>query len=194
MHTLFWFFAAVAIATPGPAFPVLSTQNEKPAVSAQEATLTKDFSDRIKTYVALQKKLEGSLPGLKSSNDSAEIASHALTLRAMIIEARPNLQQGNIFTPEISAYFKSTIRKTFQEPGSQVVRRTVQEGDPPKPIVVRVNGVYPDDSPVMTTPPTLLGRLPELPKEMTYRILGHTFVLLDNKTNLIVDFIPDAIP
>jgi len=192
MRTLFWLLA-VALATPGPAFPVMAIQNEKSA-SAQEAMLIKEFSDRIKAYVALQKKLEASLPGLKSSKDSAEIASHALTLRVMIIEARPNLQQGNIFTPEASAYFKSNIRKTFQEPGSQVVRRTVQEGDPPKPIVVRVNGVYPDDSPVTTTPPTLLSRLPELPKELTYRILGHTFVLLDNKTNLIVDFIPDAIP
>jgi hypothetical protein len=193
MRPLLWFlFAAMGI--PGTSILVPAIQNEKPASSAQEVTITKEFSDRIKAYVALQKKMEGSLPGLKSSNDSAEIASHALTLRAMIIEARPNLQQGNVFTPEMSAHFKSTIRKTFQEPGSQVVRRTVQEGDPPKPIVVRVNGVYPDDSPVVTTPPTLLSRLPELPMELTYRILGHTFILLDSKTNLIVDFIPDAIP
>jgi hypothetical protein len=192
MRTCIWFLG-IAIATPSLAFPVVTIQNEKPA-TAHDAILIKDFSDRIKAYVALQKKLEASLPGLKSSNDSAEIASHALTLRVMIIEARPNQQQGNIFTPGISSYFKSVIRKTFQEPGSQVVRRTVQESDPPKPIVVRVNGVYPDDSPVITTPPTLLSRLPELPKELTYRILGRTFVLLDNKTNLIVDFIPDAIP
>ena len=193
MRAVLWFLA-IATATPGIAVLVPAIQKEKPAPSAQEATIAKDFSDRIKAYVALQKKLEGSLPGLKTSNDSAEIASHALTLRAMLIEARPNLQQGNIFTPEASTNFKSTIRKTFQEPGSQVVRRTVQEGDPPKPIVIRVNGVYPDDSPVSTTPPTLLSRLPELPMELSYRILGHTFVLLDNKTNLIVDFIPDAIP
>jgi len=193
MRSFLWFLA-VALGSPGTGILLPAIQNVKPASSAQELTIAKEFSDRIKAYVALQKKLEGSLPGLKSSNDSAEIASHALTLRAMIIEARPNLQQGNIFTTEMSAHFKSTIRKTFQEPGSQVVRRTVQEGDPPKPIVVRVNGVYPDDSPVVTTPPTLLSRLPELPKELTYRILGHTFVLLDNKTNLIVDFIPDAIP
>jgi len=193
MRPILWFLV-IAIGSPGTGIQVPKVQNEKPVSSAQEATITKEFSDRIKAYVALQKKLEGSLPGLKSSKDSAEIASHALVLRAVIIEARPNMQQGNIFTPEISSHFKNTIRQTFQEPGSQVVRRTVQEGDPPKPIVVRVNGVYPDDSPVITTPPTLLGRLPELPMELTYRILGHTFVLLDSKTNLIVDFIPDAIP
>jgi hypothetical protein len=193
MRPFVWLLA-VAMGIPGTSILSPAIQNEKPASATQEITITKEFSDRIKAYVALQKKAEGSLPGLKSSNNSAEIASHALTLRAMIIEARPNMQQGNIFTPEISAYFKSIIRKTFQEPGSQVVRRTVQEGDPPKPIVMRVNGVYPDDSPVVTTPPTLLSRLPQLPMELTYRILGHTFVLLDSKTNLIVDFIPDAIP
>jgi hypothetical protein len=193
MRALLWFLA-IAMGSPGTLIFVSTIQNEKPASSAQQATISKEFSNRIKAYVALQKKLEGALPGLKTSNDSAEIASHALVLRAMMIEARPNVQQGNIFTPEMSAHFKSTIRKTFQEPGSQVVRRTVQEGDPPKPIVIRVNGVYPDDSPVVTTPPTLLSRLPELPMELTYRILGHTFVLLDSKTNLIVDFIPDAIP
>jgi hypothetical protein len=193
MRASLWFLA-LAMGSPGTFIPVPTIQNEKPVSSAQEAAITKEFSDRIKAYVALQKKLEGSLPGLKTSNDSGEIAAHAVALREKIIEARSNLQQGNIFSGEIAAHFKSTIRKTFQEPGSQVVRRTIQEGDPPKPIVVRVNSVYPDSSPVVTTPPTLLSRLPELPMELTYRILGHTFVLLDSKTNVIVDFIPDAIP
>jgi hypothetical protein len=193
MRALFWFLA-IAIGSPGTSILVLIIQNEKPASSAQEAAISKDFSDRIKAYDALRKKLDGSLPGLKTSNDAAEIEAHTLALREKIIQARSNVPQGNIFTTEISAHFKNTIRKTFQEPGSQVVRRTVQEGDPPKPIVVRVNSVYPDSSPVVTTPPTLLSRLPELPMELTYRILGHTFVLLDSKTNVIVDFIPDAIP
>ena len=42
--------------------------------------------------------------------------------------------------------------------------------------------------------PTLLNRLPVLPKELTYRIIGRTLVLQDTKTNLIVDFIPKALP
>jgi hypothetical protein len=193
MRPFLWFFA-IAMGTPGAVLPGPPIQNEKSVSSAQQSAIAKEFSDRTKAYVATQKKLESTLPGLKSSNDAAEIDAHALALRAKIIEARSDVQQGNIFSPEISEHFKITIRKTFQEPGSQVVRRTVQEGDPPTPIVVRVNGVYPDSSPVVTTPPTLLSRLPELPMELTYRILGHTLVLLDNKTNVIVDFIPDAIP
>jgi len=193
MRPFLWFIA-IAMGTPGAMLPVPSIQNERSASSAQESAIAKEFSDRTKAYVSVQKKLEGTLPGLKSSNDAAEIDAHALALRAKIIEARSNVQQGNIFSPEMSEHFKITIRKTFQEPGSQVVRRTVEEGDRPTPIAVRVSGVYPDTSPVVTTPPTLLSRLPELPMELSYRILGHTFVLLDNKTNVIVDFIPDAIP
>ena len=57
-----------------------------------------------------------------------------------------------------------------------------------------MNEVYPDDQPRTTMPPTLLIRLPLLPKELTYRIIGHTLLLLDTKTNLIVDFILNAIP
>jgi len=193
MRALIWFLA-IAVGTPAMAFLVPAIQNEKPALSAQEAAITKDFTDRIKDYVAIQKKLEGTLPGPKSSSDSAELAARALALRAKIIEARSNVQQGNIFSTEIAGHFKSVIRKTFMEPGSQSVRKTVQESDTPKPIVIKVNGVYPDESPVMTTPPTLLSRLPELPMEVNYRILGHTFVLLDNKTNVVIDLIPNAVP
>jgi len=199
MSKRLWFLAIVAIVAivtgiPGTISPTLTAQNEKPVLTAQEAAIAKDFTQRVKEYVALQKRLESSLPGLRSTKDSVEIDAHTKALRAKLIEARPNMQQGNIFTGEISAQFKEIIRKTFQEPGAQIVRRTVNEGDPPKPITIRVNGIYPDDSPVVTTPPTLLNRLPELPMELSYRILGHTFVLLDNKTNLIVDYITSAIP
>jgi len=193
MRSLLWFLA-IAMGSPGGSISVPQIQSVKAASSAQEATISQEFSDRIKAYVALQKKLEGSLPGLKTSNDAGEIEAHTLALREKILEARSGVPQGNIFTPEISAHFKSVIRKTFLEPGSQIVRRTVEEGDPPKPIDVHVNTIYPDTSPVLTTPPTLLSRLPELPMDLTYRILGHTFVLLDSKTNVIVDFIPDALP
>jgi hypothetical protein len=59
---------------------------------------------------------------------------------------------------------------------------------------VSVNGVLPDDVPVQTTPPLILMRLPALPMELSYRFVGRSLVLLDNKTNLIVDFIPDILP
>jgi len=39
-----------------------------------------------------------------------------------------------------------------------------------------------------------LRRLPELPQELVYRIVGHDLTLQDTKARLIVDLIPNAIP
>jgi hypothetical protein len=43
-------------------------------------------------------------------------------------------------------------------------------------------------------PPTLLRTLPRLPDEVAYRILGSALLLVDRKANMIVDFMPNAIP
>ena len=74
------------------------------------------------------------------------------------------------------------------------MRKTIEERDPVKHIVLKVNEVYPDNQPRTTMSPTLLNRLPVLPQELAYRIIGRALVLQDTKTNLIVDFIPNAIP
>lgn len=173
---------------------ISSAQTKQPDLSARDAAVFKLFTDRLKTYIDLRKSLESSLPGLKSTSDPTDITTHQRELATKIKESRQNAHQGDIFTPDVAERFRAITRTTFREPGSQAVRRTIQEGDPPGPFVVKVNAEYPANSPVVTTPPTLLMRLPELPKEMAYRIYGSFLVLLDNKTNLVVDFIPDAIP
>jgi len=43
-------------------------------------------------------------------------------------------------------------------------------------------------------PPTLLREFPDLPKDLAYRIIGRALVLQDLKTNLIVDYIRNALP
>jgi hypothetical protein len=153
-----------------------------------------DFDKRVNAYVRLRKNTENSFTTLTSSKDSAAIESHKIELAGMIASARIDARQGDVLTPKIAAKFREIIRKTLQGPGTQDVRRTIQDKEPEKLIIVRVNMVYPEDHPLQTTPPTLLGRLPNLPMDMGYRFIGRTFVLLDNKTRLIVDFIPDAIP
>jgi hypothetical protein len=40
----------------------------------------------------------------------------------------------------------------------------------------------------------VLLKLPPLPKDLEYRFLGRDLILLDIHANLIVDFIPAAIP
>jgi hypothetical protein len=57
-----------------------------------------------------------------------------------------------------------------------------------------VNHPYPAMKPVETTPPSLLLNLPKLPAELEYRVVGHDLVLHDVEADLVVDFVPRAIP
>src|SRR5205823_3185327 len=98
----------------------------------------------------------------------------------LMANARRDARQGDIFTSEVAEQFHKIIRKAFKEPGGRAMRKTIEERDPVKHIVLKVNQVYPDNQPRTTMSPTLLNRLPVLPQ--------------DTKTNLIVDFIPNALP
>jgi hypothetical protein len=108
--------------------------------------------------------------------------------------ARGAARQGGIFTPDVTDDFEAIIKKAFSGKEGRNMRRTIRESDFITPIVLRVNDVYPEGIAMTTMPPTLLARLPVLPKELVYRIIGGALVLLDIRSNVIVDFIPDAIP
>ena len=45
-----------------------------------------------------------------------------------------------------------------------------------------------------TMPPELLAALPRLPPELEYRFIDRDLVLRDIDANLIIDFVPEAIP
>ena len=57
-----------------------------------------------------------------------------------------------------------------------------------------MNGIYPPKVPLQSTTPSLLANLPPLPKEIEYRIVNDDLVLHDITANIIVDFLPHAIP
>ena len=108
--------------------------------------------------------------------------------------ARGAARQGGIFTRDVTDDFEQIIKKAFSGKAGRNMRRTIRESDFIAPTVLRVNDVYPEDIPMTTMPPTLLARLPVLPKELAYRIIGRALALLDIRSNVIVDFIPDVIP
>jgi hypothetical protein len=158
------------------------------------APISKVFADGVRKYVQMHEDLGSSVPAQKPTTEAAQITDRQHQLTGVIAEARRDAHQGEIFTEDVAEYFRKIIRKAFQEPGGRAMRQTIRERDPIKPIVLKVNTVYPDDLPRTTVPPTLLSRMPVLPKELAYRVIGHALVLQDTKTNLIVDFIPNAIP
>jgi hypothetical protein len=72
-------------------------------------------------------------------------------------------------------------------------RRAVIEDDNPGQFSHRINGTYPDGTPLSTMPAAILAVLPVLPSGLEYRFLGQHLILLDTKANVILDRLPCAI-
>ena len=57
-----------------------------------------------------------------------------------------------------------------------------------------VNTPYPENAPLATVPPLILVNLPRLPDGLEYRFMGRHLILRDQPSNLIIDFVPGAVP
>ncbi len=152
----------------------------------------KAFTDRVQDYVKLHKTIEATLPPLKPKEALPEvITAHQQALARKIREARANAKAQDIFTPASQPAFQRAVRSVFQD---SHVRATVAQGAPLTQVRLNINEVYPDGVPQTTVPPTLLQKLPRLPDEVEYRIVGHDLLLFDVKASLVVDMLRDILP
>jgi hypothetical protein len=155
----------------------------------------KEFLDRVQEYVKLHKSVEATLPPLKSKEELPEmITAHQQALARKIRQARMPSERYDIFTKLSRAAFLHAIRSTFRGPEGKHALTTMQQGVPPKEIHLKVNEVYPDGVPHTSVPPTLLQKLPKLPDELEYCILGRDLILLDVRANLVVDLLKEILP
>lgn len=162
----------------------------------------KDFTARVGEYVKLHQRVERELPALPSvlpaKAPPEQIAAHQMALAKAIRAARPNAQQGDIFSTA-EAYFRRMIAAEVKGKDGASARETIKEGNPKneptaEPVALAVNAVYPEKAPVSTMPPTMLLRLPPLPDELNYRFVGRHLILHDTHADLIVDFILNVVP
>jgi hypothetical protein len=163
-----------------------------PVPSQDNAQTVNDFEARVAKYLDLRKKEAGSAP--RPTNSPEKLAESQQNLAEKVRALRPDAKQGDIFTPEITAYFRHQISATLAGHRGHKVRASLRHAEPVPALALHVNQVYPQGVPLQSTPPTLLLNLPTLPKELEYRIVGRNLVLHDIVPNIIVDFIPDAIP
>jgi hypothetical protein len=162
---------------------------------AEDAAGFKEFTARMGDYLALHKAVEKKLPAMKSKEQLPEmITAHQQALARKIREARPHAKTGDIFTPAAREAFRHVIRSVFKDPHTSTARTVTRQRDRAKPVILRVNGIYPDAVAETTFPPTLLQELPALPEELAYRIVGRELVLVDSKANLVVDLLHEALP
>lgn len=158
----------------------------------QDALKIQEFESHVSDYVKLHKQAASDLDGLKPTKQPEKITNHEEALAANIRAARKDAKQGDLFTPEIAAEFRRLIGITMKGERAAHIRASLKHAEPVR-LSLAVNDTYPRSVPLQSTPPTLLLNLPELPKEVEYRIVGRALILRDVGANIVVDFIPDAI-
>ncbi len=170
-----------------------SPSAQQQAANAQ-GVATKAFLDRINDYVKFHNNVEKMVPPLKETNNPDEIAKREAALGAALIKQRPDAKPGDFFVKEFQPYLTELIKKDMAKRSAADRRALVVEL--PKNVKIAVNTPYPTTLPLATFPGNLLKALPELPKELEYRIVGPHLILRDVTGNVIVDIMPNlfAIP
>jgi hypothetical protein len=153
---------------------------------------TKAFLDRIQGYVTYHNNVEKMVPRLKETPEPEEIAKREAALAAALIKQRPHAKEGDFFIEEYQPYLRQIIKDDFDKRADADRKALLVEL--PKDIKIGVNMVYPTTLPLATFPANLLKKLPELPKELEYRIVGRHLILRDVTGNVIVDIMRDVFP
>lgn len=157
-------------------------------------TLFADFAKRVGAYITLRERLTDSIGDLDPTKSQAEIAARATALGNAIIASRPQAKQGDILTPELAAFLATLIKQEYARRPVPVIETRDDQQEELPPFEPQVNQIYPTTYPLATFPPALLPLLPPLPEEVEYRIVRDNLILRDIEANVILDFMPRAVP
>ena len=202
---------AAQTAAPKPPKPQISTATKEKAAEENanpDAIVLADFQKRVDAYMSIHKDAVKDAPAIKETKNPGEIKAAQEALGAKIRAARATAKQGDVMTPEIQNKFRRLMYPVVTSPAPQgtagrEVKKDIKEElkenteerkeEGGKPVVMKVNATYPNDTPLPTTPPQVLMNLPKLPEQLEYRLVGKNLIIRDVQANIIVDFVPNAI-
>jgi len=162
-----------------------------PTAGTADAALVGDFETRIKQYLDFRQRHVGVPP--KPTDNPGEIVAGQREMGNKIRVARAGAKQGEVFSPAIAQYFRKQIGASFAGGHGNEIRASLAHAEPVN-IELQINQSYPPKQPLQSTPPTLLLNLPELADGLEYRVLNRELVLRDTQANIVVDYVPNALP
>ena len=172
--------------------PTVAVAQTKPAERVNpNAAVSSDFEKRVAEYMKLRQSAQSGLTTPKNTQSPTQLTEYQHELGDRIRSARPQAQQGDLFTPEVADLFRHLVSQSLNGPRGMQIRKSYQRAEPIRGVHLAVNQAYPDGLALQSMPPSLLLNLPKLPKELEYRFVDHELILRDIAANLIVDFIPD---
>ena len=173
------------------------TQNtalaEPVVVSPADKTAINVFEKQLKDYIDLRNKVRANAPKLSKDSTPEQIHAYRTALEQSLRSARAGAKRGDLFRPETAGYIRRTLKIEFQGKDRAELRETIFETET-QGVVLRVNYPYAQSAEFSEMPATLLTKLPQLPKDVRYRFVGRNMLLVDRESNVIIDYMPDALP
>ena len=174
-----------------------ASAQEKPLARAvpdeQEKQLIAAFNRHVKDYLKQREKVKSKLPSLSKEATPEQISAYQKSFVEALRAMRAGTQQGYIFNKEFAGYLRTVIKTEFPPQDKAEIREVILEADT-KGVPLKVNYPYPETKELTQIPPTLLLKLPQLPKEVKYRYVGRHMLLVDTDNGLIVDYMLNALP
>ena len=164
-----------------------------PVVSPADKVVIQAFEKQVKEYVSVRNKLKENAPKLSKDSTPEQMQAYRTALEQSLLSARAGAKRGDVFRPEASDYIRRTLKNEFQGKDRKELRETMFETET-QGVVLRVNYPYAQTAELSEMPATLLTKLPQLPKEVRYRFVGRNMLLVDRESNVIIDYMPDALP
>lgn len=163
-------------------------------ISASENKSLNEFTKRAKRYISQEHALPAAK--LKPKSDADQLDRERVALREAVHQSRPTAKQGDLFTAPVANVFRKLMTQTLAGPDGAKIKASLMHAEPSASTDLVVNREYPNRNgqPIQSVPPTLLQALPSLPRGLEYRIAGKTLAVRDTNANMVVDFLPDALP
>ncbi len=187
---LFVFFLAASASAQN---KQMQAPNANAPATREEKTLLSDYEKSVKQYVALRQSVKKKLPPLSKDSTPEQISSYQKQFLDALRVERSYAKQGYMFTPAVADYIRAIIKTEFKGRNRVELRETILEADTAG-VPLRVNYPYPETKELTQIPPTLLLKLPQLPKEVKYRFVQRNLLLVDTDNGLIVDYMINALP
>lgn len=159
----------------------------------QDNQIVDEFNKRVQQYVKLRKQIDTKLTKPSGKSEPEQIKAYQTALEEGLRNARAEAKHEDLFTPVMAAHIRRVIKREFKGSRLRKLRKDVAEANT-KGVALRINYPYPEQKELDEMPPTLLLKLPALPKQLRYRFVGENMLLVDSEALLIVDYMTNAIP
>ncbi|HJP95572.1 MAG TPA: hypothetical protein VJ875_26725 [Pyrinomonadaceae bacterium] len=183
-------FAVTLVVAQKPDNPALAPP---PVITPAEKAAIQAFENEVKEYVNLRNKVREQAPKLSKDATPEQIHAYQKTLEDSMRAARKNAKRGDLFKPEVADYIRRTLKTEFQGKDRKEIRDVILDTEL-QGVILRVNYPYAQSAELSEMPATLLSKLPQLPKEVRYRFVGRNMLLVDRESNVIIDYMPEALP